>query len=421
MPTKLAYHPEAIYCILRSDKVTAALEAGECVFQENRRWNKAGLLFEAAKRNKQQLVVLLGNASDSKAGVRAYGFVKHLEIEDQQTTITLKSIQPVPGPAYPLELLTGMTTGEDLAAAGFRSYRFIELPDFLTRQPSTFVLTFVSEYIKKDRPTTHEGWQQWLLARPWWSFQAYQLVQPGDRLLVLRQGAHPGIIAAGWVGPGGAGWEKAEGKRISTVEVRIMEALEDIDKGLDAANLAGTDEFHWQPRNSGKKMDDAVAAIVWEAWQRHLSSPQTQLRPLLAVTDAPRWESVRLYQSAFREAVRERCHGRCVLTGCEIRELLEACHIKPAKHCDEAEKQDPQNGLLLTPTWHALLDSNLMTFSADGVVRLTKSIPRSQFADIGIRGEYRLPSGFATRNAYFAWQRQAFAEAEAARASRAHC
>ncbi|WP_412476932.1 HNH endonuclease [Flavobacterium sp. TBRC 19031] len=62
-------------------------------------------------------------------------------------------------------------------------------------------------------------------------------------------------------------------------------------------------------------------------------------------------------QQKFRDAVREMYGDKCVITGCEILDILEAAHINPYK----GEKDNhPTNGLLLRADIHTLFDLDLI-------------------------------------------------------------
>ena len=62
-------------------------------------------------------------------------------------------------------------------------------------------------------------------------------------------------------------------------------------------------------------------------------------------------------QKKFRDAVREMYGNKCVITGCEILDILEAAHINPYK----GEKDNhATNGLLLRADIHTLFDLDLI-------------------------------------------------------------
>jgi len=61
-------------------------------------------------------------------------------------------------------------------------------------------------------------------------------------------------------------------------------------------------------------------------------------------------------QSQFRNALRE-CYGNtCMVTGCQLMDIIEAAHILP--YCN-SENNHPENGLLLRTDLHTLFDLDL--------------------------------------------------------------
>lgn len=67
-------------------------------------------------------------------------------------------------------------------------------------------------------------------------------------------------------------------------------------------------------------------------------------------------------QTKFREALLEK-YKKCVVTGCDVTDVLEAAHIEPY-----ADGGDPtvQNGLLLRSDIHTLFDLDLLGINPDG-------------------------------------------------------
>ena len=58
----------------------------------------------------------------------------------------------------------------------------------------------------------------------------------------------------------------------------------------------------------------------------------------------------------------------------KIREVLRASHIKPWKDCNNGERLDGDNGLLLVANIDALFDRGLISFGADGSIIRSKSL-----------------------------------------------
>ena len=62
-------------------------------------------------------------------------------------------------------------------------------------------------------------------------------------------------------------------------------------------------------------------------------------------------------QSKFRQALRLRYGGKCMITGCKLFDVVEAAHISPYRG---SEDNHPENGLLLRADLHTLLDLDLL-------------------------------------------------------------
>lgn len=83
----------------------------------------------------------------------------------------------------------------------------------------------------------------------------------------------------------------------------------------------------------------------------------------MEITEDPRWAG------AFRSALLARWQGRCPLTGITEPALLRASHIIPWNRCEgDAERLNPENGLLLSALWDAAFDRGLVSFGDDGAV-----------------------------------------------------
>lgn len=90
--------------------------------------------------------------------------------------------------------------------------------------------------------------------------------------------------------------------------------------------------------------------------------------------DESRKESLikaRFGRGQFRKDVLRMWRQCCAVTGCKLRTMLRASHIKPWRACDDREKMDPYNGLPLIANIDVLFDAGLITFEDDG--RLIKS------------------------------------------------
>ena len=94
-------------------------------------------------------------------------------------------------------------------------------------------------------------------------------------------------------------------------------------------------------------------------------------------------------QGRFRQKLLE-LYPNCPLTGLDVRSLLIASHIKPWSKCNNEERLDPFNGLMLAPNIDALFDSGLITFDADGTIKIHPTIDPENQERLGISRDMKL-------------------------------
>jgi putative restriction endonuclease len=75
---------------------------------------------------------------------------------------------------------------------------------------------------------------------------------------------------------------------------------------------------------------------------------------------------------------------RYLLTGITEPGLLRASHIVPWSDCDDAQRLDVHNGLLLSALWDAAFDKGLVSFDDDGTVRTSSSLSAPAHQALGI-------------------------------------
>ena len=62
----------------------------------------------------------------------------------------------------------------------------------------------------------------------------------------------------------------------------------------------------------------------------------------------------------------------CIITSVSDDRILDACHIKPFRNCEnDEERYDVHNGIIMTPTYHRLFDMGFFTFHNDGRIVLS--------------------------------------------------
>lgn len=110
---------------------------------------------------------------------------------------------------------------------------------------------------------------------------------------------------------------------------------------------------------------------------------QVQQSEAVAETTREALINARLGQGKFRQDLIDRFGGACAVTGCRFLPLLRASHIKAWSECTNAERLDPDNGLLLTANLDALFDRGLISFSDEGALIPSKQLPRDVLAHLG--------------------------------------
>ena len=115
---------------------------------------------------------------------------------------------------------------------------------------------------------------------------------------------------------------------------------------------------------------------------------------------------VRIKQGKFRDALRERYGDKCCLTGLSEPALLIASHIKPFSKCEDFERQDPNNGLLLASHIDALFDKNFISFYNDGTIIISERVSMSTRKIMGIERGMKLKFPITDENkTYLAYHR----------------
>lgn len=97
----------------------------------------------------------------------------------------------------------------------------------------------------------------------------------------------------------------------------------------------------------------------------------------------------RLAQGKFRKDVLK-LYPSCPLTGLDIEPLLIASHIKPWSVCNNNERLDRFNGLMLAPHIDALFDKGLITFETDGTIKISPKIDPKNQKRLGISRDMKL-------------------------------
>lgn len=89
-------------------------------------------------------------------------------------------------------------------------------------------------------------------------------------------------------------------------------------------------------------------------------------------------------QGLYREKLMQKYNKSCIVTGTNISQVLVASHIKPWVVCDNNERIDVNNGLLLSATFDRLFDSGLITFDKKGKMLVSNMVSKDNFEKLHI-------------------------------------
>lgn len=97
----------------------------------------------------------------------------------------------------------------------------------------------------------------------------------------------------------------------------------------------------------------------------------------------------RVNQGVFRERLLCR-YKKCCLCGVSDERFLRASHIKPWSVCNEDEKLNPNNGLLLCPNHDALFDGGWITFDDEGNIEISENLSDIDKMFLNVRPDMKM-------------------------------
>ena len=113
----------------------------------------------------------------------------------------------------------------------------------------------------------------------------------------------------------------------------------------------------------------------------------------------------RLGQGPYREKIKK-LWGCCSVTGVKNTDLLRASHAKPWSNCQNEERLDEYNGLLLIPNLDHLFDRGLITFDENGCVRISKNLSKEDRRILQIDDSLKLRNKFPKNEKYLEYHRK---------------
>jgi hypothetical protein len=119
---------------------------------------------------------------------------------------------------------------------------------------------------------------------------------------------------------------------------------------------------------------------------------RAQTAGLPQTTEVERLVVQRIGQDIFRAALMDYWGARCPITGITDPGLLRASHIVPWAECDDAQRLDVHNGLLLSALWDAAFDTGLVSFADDGIVLARPELSAPARTALDLERAPRLPN-----------------------------
>ena len=148
---------------------------------------------------------------------------------------------------------------------------------------------------------------------------------------------------------------------------------------------------------NGKAPSLSVSTLV-DIFQTHLQE--------IGATEGIMLARYRIGQQVFRRGLLAQWEGRCSASGLSDISLLRASHIKGWADCEtDAERLDPDNGLLLSALWDAAFDQGLVTFTDDGSPLAASSLSSAAYAALNLDSVSPIPLS-PGRKVYLEWHRK---------------
>lgn len=131
--------------------------------------------------------------------------------------------------------------------------------------------------------------------------------------------------------------------------------------------------------------------LVLEEWERRKEA-ELVADPMIPETERRALVLSRRGQGLFRQNV-QKVESACRVTRVDRLEHLIASHAKPWRDCENAERLDGENGLLLTPSIDHLFDKGFISFEGNGRLIVSPVAHAPSLARMGIASQRSINVG----------------------------
>lgn len=168
--------------------------------------------------------------------------------------------------------------------------------------------------------------------------------------------------------------------RGSSISLNIKPSIETIKQFRDDFELVQDDSgIEYNPELF---FDDALTDIDNADKKGEFST--------LSETERESLKKSRIGQGRFRDNLLEYWGRKCAVTGFDVEPLLIASHIQPWRCCNNDERLDKFNGLLLTPGLDSAFDRGFITFLDDGTIVISDKLRKQDYGYLGINENQKL-------------------------------
>ena len=168
----------------------------------------------------------------------------------------------------------------------------------------------------------------------------------------------------------------------TTRPIHIVYQSLDYDETTQNQNLI--DIYNWKPEMIGKSSTNNVYLV-----KKQISRPKgEQKKP--NYTERRGLVTSRVGQGWYRQEILKKWNNKCSITGCSLTEILISSHIKGWSECNEDERLDPNNGILLSPNIDSLFDKHLISFEDDGSIIISEKVSKQDLDILGVSKSIRL-------------------------------
>ena len=98
----------------------------------------------------------------------------------------------------------------------------------------------------------------------------------------------------------------------------------------------------------------------------------------------------RVGQGYSRQQIIEKWDGKCAVLKTDILSILIASHIVPWSECNDDQRLDVENGILLSPLYDALFDKHLISFGASGRIIVSNTITVENLERLGLSVDVKI-------------------------------